>query len=197
MEHARPISRAHCSGSTPSDESSFDLEKYCRNYSYLPSFSPPIQPHASAVQHCESSAAYFSWPCRIKDDAEERANYFANLQKGVLPENLFLSNKRIFISILQCNVQLNPRFKKPKKERRNLIKHKLKFSHNTTYKIITIESHTAATAKRTDTRIWPRKVDNRLLAPAFRGKDDGGGGGFSTLIASFMPEKQNPLPLMK
>lgn len=88
--------------------------------------------------------------------------------------------------------------KNQKKRERNLIKHKLKFSHNTTYKIITIESHTAATAKRTGTRIWPRKVDNRQLDPALiRGKDDGGGGGFSTLIASFMPEKQNPLPLMK
>ncbi|XP_075505623.1 protein NARROW LEAF 1-like [Primulina tabacum] len=88
MEHARPISRAHCSGSTPSDGSSLDLEKYCCNHSYQPSFSPPLHPHASAGQHCESNAAYFSWPSRIKDDAEERANYFANLQKGVLPETL-------------------------------------------------------------------------------------------------------------
>ncbi|KAL8033218.1 hypothetical protein ABFX02_13G148100 [Erythranthe guttata] len=89
MDQARSHSRAPGSGSTPSEESSLDLEKYSFNNSYRPSFSPPpLQPHASAGQHCESSAAYFSWPCRIKDDAEERANYFANLQKGVLPETL-------------------------------------------------------------------------------------------------------------
>ncbi|KAK4439604.1 protein NARROW LEAF 1 [Sesamum alatum] len=89
MDQGRSNSRIRGSGSTPSEESSLDLEKYCCNHSYRPSFSPPaLQPHASAGQHCESSAAYFSWPCRIKDDAEERANYFANLQKGVLPETL-------------------------------------------------------------------------------------------------------------
>ncbi|KAG8386604.1 hypothetical protein BUALT_Bualt03G0165700 [Buddleja alternifolia] len=89
MDQGRSHSRVRGSGSTPSEESSLDLEKYCCNHSYQPSFSPPpVQPHASAGQHCESSAAYFSWPCRIKDDAEERANYFANLQKGVLPETL-------------------------------------------------------------------------------------------------------------
>ncbi|CAN1750250.1 Protein NARROW LEAF 1 [Linum perenne] len=40
--------------------------------------------------HSESNAAYFSWPTssRLNDAAEERANYFANLQKGVLPESL-------------------------------------------------------------------------------------------------------------
>ncbi|KAL3820934.1 hypothetical protein ACJIZ3_006839 [Penstemon smallii] len=91
MDQGRSNSRVRGSGSTPSEESSLDLEKYCYNQSYGTSFSPPpLQPHASAGQHCESSAAaaYFSWPCRIKDDAEERANYFANLQKGVLPETL-------------------------------------------------------------------------------------------------------------
>lgn len=88
MDQGRSHSRAPGSGSTPSEESSLDLEKYSCDHSYRPSFSPPLQPHASAGQHCESSAAYFSWPCRIKDDAEERANYFANLQKGVLPETL-------------------------------------------------------------------------------------------------------------
>ncbi|KAL0282442.1 UNVERIFIED_CONTAM: protein NARROW LEAF 1 [Sesamum angustifolium] len=89
MDQGRSNSRVRGSGSTPSEESSLDLEKYCCNHSYRPSFSPPsLQPHASAGQHCESTAAYFSWPCRIKDDAEERANYFANLQKGVLPETL-------------------------------------------------------------------------------------------------------------
>lgn len=63
---------------TPSDESG--------------SGSPArMQAYASAGQHCESSGApYFSWPTssRLNDAAEERANYFANLQKGVLPENL-------------------------------------------------------------------------------------------------------------
>ncbi|KAF2309257.1 hypothetical protein GH714_001401 [Hevea brasiliensis] len=39
--------------------------------------------------HCDSNAAYFSWPSwRLIDAAEERADYFANLQKGVLPETL-------------------------------------------------------------------------------------------------------------
>ncbi|CAA0815503.1 Trypsin family protein [Striga hermonthica] len=86
MDQGRSDSRARA---TPSEESSLDLEKYCSHQCHGPSFSPqPIQPHASGAQHCESSAAYFSWPCRIKDDAEERANYFANLQKGVLPETL-------------------------------------------------------------------------------------------------------------
>ncbi|XP_010534756.1 PREDICTED: uncharacterized protein LOC104810257 [Tarenaya hassleriana] len=40
-------------------------------------------------QHCEcSAAAYFSWPTssRLNDAAEERANYFSNLQKEVSPE---------------------------------------------------------------------------------------------------------------
>ncbi|CAI9088078.1 OLC1v1022313C1 [Oldenlandia corymbosa var. corymbosa] len=77
------------SGSTPSEESALDLEKKCGSHSNLPSLCPPtLQPYASAGQHCESSAAYFSWPSRLNDAAEERANYFANLQKGVLPETL-------------------------------------------------------------------------------------------------------------
>ncbi|OWM88529.1 hypothetical protein CDL15_Pgr002296 [Punica granatum] len=83
--------RNRCSGSTPSEESVLDLERSCCGHSNLPSLSPPtLQPFASAGQHCESSAAYFSWPTssRLSDAAEERANYFANLQKGVLPETL-------------------------------------------------------------------------------------------------------------
>lgn len=49
-----------------------------------------LQPFASAGQHSESNAAYFSWPTssRLNDAAEERTNYFANLQKGVLPATL-------------------------------------------------------------------------------------------------------------
>ena len=36
------------------------------------------------------NAAYFSWltSSRLKDAAEERPNYFINLQKGVLPESI-------------------------------------------------------------------------------------------------------------
>ncbi|XP_009592144.1 protein NARROW LEAF 1 [Nicotiana tabacum] len=89
MDRARLNKRTRCSGSTPSEESALDLEKYCYSYSNLPSLSPPtLQPYASAGQHSESNAAYFSWPSRLNDAAEERANYFANLQKGVLPETL-------------------------------------------------------------------------------------------------------------
>ncbi|XP_030474898.1 protein NARROW LEAF 1 [Syzygium oleosum] len=89
MERTKMHMRAVCSGSTPSEESALDLERSCCNHSNLPSFSPPmLQPFASAGQHCESNAAYFSWPSRLNDCAEERANYFANLQKGVLPETL-------------------------------------------------------------------------------------------------------------
>ncbi|XP_059666653.1 protein NARROW LEAF 1-like [Cornus florida] len=91
MEQARLNLRIRCSGSTPSDESALDLEKNCCSHPNLPSLSPPtLQPYASAGQHSESNAAYFSWPTssRLNDAAEERANYFANLQKGVLPETL-------------------------------------------------------------------------------------------------------------
>ncbi|TMX05832.1 hypothetical protein EJD97_015244 [Solanum chilense] len=89
MDRARLNKRTRCSGSTPSEESALDLEKYCCSYSNLPSLSPPtLQPYASAGQHSESNAAYFSWPSRLNDAAEERANYFGNLQKGVLPETL-------------------------------------------------------------------------------------------------------------
>ncbi|KAK3042602.1 hypothetical protein RJ639_000854 [Escallonia herrerae] len=91
MDQARSNMRLHTSGSTPSEESALDLEKNCCNRSDLTSFNPPtIQPYASAGQHTGSNAAYFSWPTssRLIDAAEERANYFANLQKGVLPQTL-------------------------------------------------------------------------------------------------------------
>lgn len=91
MEQTRHNSRINCSGPTPSEESALDLERNCCSHSNLPSFSPPtLQPFASAGQHCESNAAYFSWPTpiRLSVAAEERANYFANLQKGVLPDIL-------------------------------------------------------------------------------------------------------------
>ncbi|KAM3361596.1 protein NARROW LEAF 1 isoform X1 [Capsicum galapagoense] len=78
--------RFNHSGSVQSDESALDLE---RNYfNNLPlSSPPPLQAFASGCQVAESNAAYFSWPCRL-DAAEDRANYFGNLQKGVLPETL-------------------------------------------------------------------------------------------------------------
>ncbi|XP_057971568.1 protein NARROW LEAF 1-like [Malania oleifera] len=79
------------SGSTQSDESALDLERNYCNYGNLPSSSPsPLQAFASGGQLSESNAAYFSWPTssRLNDSAEVRANYFGNLQKGVLPETL-------------------------------------------------------------------------------------------------------------
>ncbi|KAL8135442.1 protein NARROW LEAF 1 [Apium graveolens] len=89
MDRGRPNIRVRYSGSTPSDESALDLEKNCCGHSNLPSFnSSSLQQYASGGQHCESNAPYFSWPTssRLSDAAEERANYFANLQKEVLNE---------------------------------------------------------------------------------------------------------------
>ncbi|XWS16791.1 hypothetical protein CRYUN_Cryun33cG0009700 [Craigia yunnanensis] len=91
MERSRLNMRGRCSGSTPSEESALDFERNSCCLPHLSSFSPPtLQPFASAGQHSESNAPYFSWPTssRLNDAAEERANYFANLQKGVLPETL-------------------------------------------------------------------------------------------------------------
>ncbi|GLT81083.1 hypothetical protein SLA2020_524880 [Shorea laevis] len=91
MDHTQVNTTARCSGSTPSEESALDFERNCCNHPRLPPLSPPIlQLFASSGQHCECSAPYFSWPTssRLIDAAEERANYFANLQKGVLPETL-------------------------------------------------------------------------------------------------------------
>lgn len=88
--------RFHHSGSTPSEESALDLDKNYFNHLNLPSSSPPLQSFTntttSAGQLSESNAnaAYFSWPTssRLIDAAEDRANYFGNLLKGVLPETL-------------------------------------------------------------------------------------------------------------
>lgn len=91
MEQTRLNLRTRASGTTPSEESALDIERNCCSHSNLPSLSPPtLQPYASGGQHSESNAAYFSWPTssRLNGAAEERANYFANLQKGVLPETL-------------------------------------------------------------------------------------------------------------
>ncbi|MFS7928865.1 putative peptidase S1, PA clan [Helianthus anomalus] len=89
---ARVNMRVRSSGSTPSEESALDLEKACYSQSNnLPSLTPPtLQPYASGGQHSESNAAYFSWPTssRLSDAAEERTNYFVNLQKGDLPESI-------------------------------------------------------------------------------------------------------------
>ncbi|CAI8617431.1 unnamed protein product [Vicia faba] len=78
------------SGSTQSEESALDLER--NYYGHRNPLSSPIQlqTFAVGVQHSESNAAYFSWPTlsRWNDAAEDRANYFGNLQKGVLPETL-------------------------------------------------------------------------------------------------------------
>ncbi|XWS19911.1 hypothetical protein CRYUN_Cryun31cG0056700 [Craigia yunnanensis] len=92
MERTRLDLRFHHSGSTESEESALDLERNCCHHLNMPSSSPsPLQPpFASGAQHSESNAAYFSWPTssRLIDAAEDRANYFGNLQKGVLPESL-------------------------------------------------------------------------------------------------------------
>ncbi|KAH7569552.1 hypothetical protein ACOSP7_013010 [Xanthoceras sorbifolium] len=89
MDKTRLDLRFQHSGSSQSDESALDLERNYCNHPNLPSLSPsPLQPFASGGQHPEGNAAYFSWPTssRLNDAAEDRANYFGNLQKGVLPE---------------------------------------------------------------------------------------------------------------
>ncbi|XP_010276192.1 PREDICTED: uncharacterized protein LOC104610994 isoform X2 [Nelumbo nucifera] len=91
MERTRLDLRVHHSGSTQSEESALDLEMNYSSHPNLPLLSPPtLQAYASGGQHSESNAAYFSWPTssRLNGAAEDRANYFANLQKGVLPETL-------------------------------------------------------------------------------------------------------------
>lgn len=90
MDRMRLDLRFHPSGSTQSEESTMDLDRNYCGHPNLPSSSPPLQPFASGAQHSESNAAYFSWPTssRLHDAAEDRANYFGNLQKGVLPETL-------------------------------------------------------------------------------------------------------------
>lgn len=91
MDRGRLDLRFHHAGSTPSEESALDLEKAYCDHTNLPSpSSPSHQAFTSGNQHSESNAAYFSWPTssRLTDAAEDRANYFGNLQKGVLPETL-------------------------------------------------------------------------------------------------------------
>ncbi|XP_047173011.1 protein NARROW LEAF 1-like [Vigna umbellata] len=82
--------RAHHSRSTQSEESALVLERSYYGHLNPSSSLPHLQPFAGGTQHSESNAAYFSWPTlsRWNDAAEDRANYFGNLQKGVLPETL-------------------------------------------------------------------------------------------------------------
>ncbi|KAG9156716.1 hypothetical protein Leryth_026664 [Lithospermum erythrorhizon] len=69
-----------------SEESGLVLEG--SNFS-IPS-SSPLQGYPSGGQLSENNAAYFSWPTPslLNDSAQVRDNYFANLQKGVLPETV-------------------------------------------------------------------------------------------------------------
>ncbi|CAH1433424.1 unnamed protein product [Lactuca virosa] len=73
---------------TPSDESVLDMERSCCNHEE----TPPLQSFAttSAGQLSETNATYFSWPTssRLTDVVEDRANYFDNLLKGVLPQRI-------------------------------------------------------------------------------------------------------------
>ncbi|KAG5230503.1 protein NARROW LEAF [Salix suchowensis] len=74
MDKNRLGLRIHHSGSSQSDESALDLERnYCIHRNSRWSSPSPLQPFASGGQHSET---------------EDRANYFGNLQKGVLPETL-------------------------------------------------------------------------------------------------------------
>ncbi|XP_076937613.1 protein NARROW LEAF 1-like [Bidens hawaiensis] len=70
-------------GSTPSEESVLDME---RTDGDNPE-TPPLESVAGATSAGDTNATYFSWPtsCRLNDAAEDRANYFDNLLKGVLP----------------------------------------------------------------------------------------------------------------
>ncbi|KAL8508484.1 hypothetical protein ACS0TY_018930 [Phlomoides rotata] len=88
MNMAKMDLRAHNSGSSQSDESALDLERnYSYNLNFLESSSQQLQAFASVGQLPEGNAAYFSWPAyKTASCAEDRAHYFANLQKGILPE---------------------------------------------------------------------------------------------------------------
>ncbi|ERN17096.1 uncharacterized protein LOC18445429 isoform X2 [Amborella trichopoda] len=76
--------------STQSEESALDREHSFFSHHRTHSSSPPLQPFTSGGQYTEGNAAYFSWPMswRLNGAAEERANYFANLHKGVIPQSI-------------------------------------------------------------------------------------------------------------
>ena len=104
MDKIRLDLRFHPSGSTQSEESALDLDRNYSGHPNLPSSSPsPLQPFASAGQHSESNAAYFSWPTssRLIDAAEDWANYFGNLHKGVLPETFGLPKGQQATTLLE------------------------------------------------------------------------------------------------
>ncbi|VFQ97441.1 unnamed protein product [Cuscuta campestris] len=84
MDTARLDLRLKQSGSAQSEESALDLERNGCDPLNLHSTSPPPLQTTASNQISESSAAYFSWPSQL--GAVERANYFKNLQKRVLPE---------------------------------------------------------------------------------------------------------------
>ncbi|GMP71419.1 hypothetical protein CsSME_00029833 [Camellia sinensis var. sinensis] len=91
MDRGRLDLRFHHSGSTPSEESALGLEKnYCNHLNLPSSSSPSRQAFTPGNQHSESNTAYFSWPTssRLTDAAEDRENYFGNLQKAALPETV-------------------------------------------------------------------------------------------------------------
>ncbi|KAI7999250.1 Protein NARROW LEAF 1 [Camellia lanceoleosa] len=91
MDRGRLNLRFHHSGSTPSEESALGLEKnYCNHLNLPSSSSPSRQAFTPGNQHSESNTPYFSWPTssRLTDAAEDRENYFGNLQKAALPETV-------------------------------------------------------------------------------------------------------------
>lgn len=91
MDRASLDLRFKHSGSSQSEESALDMGRnFCSHPILHSSSPPPLQAFASGGQLSESNAAYFSWPpsSRLNDSAEDRVNYFGNLQKGVLPETL-------------------------------------------------------------------------------------------------------------
>ncbi|KAI4992587.1 hypothetical protein ZWY2020_057789 [Hordeum vulgare] len=86
MQQPSRIWKAHAE-----DGSGLDMERNgCNGHNNVNRCPSPLQPVASAGQHSESAAAYFSWPTStlMHGSAEGRANYFGNLQKGVLPGHL-------------------------------------------------------------------------------------------------------------
>ncbi|XP_073004128.1 protein NARROW LEAF 1-like [Typha latifolia] len=85
-----PDNRVQQSGSTQSEESALDMERDSCHHQLLPYVPSALQPIASGGQLSECCAAYFSWPTStlLHGAAEGRANYFGNLQKGVLPGHL-------------------------------------------------------------------------------------------------------------
>ncbi|XP_051126166.1 protein NARROW LEAF 1-like [Andrographis paniculata] len=80
--------RAHVSVSSESEESALDLERnHCNNFNMPDSSPSPSRAFASGGQLSDNNAAYFSWPVfHTSDHVEDRAHYFGNLQKGILPE---------------------------------------------------------------------------------------------------------------